>query len=69
MTAASETETVADDTTHAQWGRLRIKGYATMMNGKKVWIISIFEECPGRSNCDEVVEHQENKSSGSDREK
>jgi hypothetical protein len=67
--AARETETVADDMNDAQWGRLRVKRYATMMNGKRVWIIGIFEGGECRSNYDEVVEHQEKKPPGNDREK
>ncbi len=69
MKATRETESVADDTNDAQWGRVRVKGYATMMNGTHCWIICIFEEGHSRSNYDEVLEHQETKPSGSDREK
>jgi hypothetical protein len=64
-----EPERVADDTNDEQWGRLRVEVYTMMMNGKKIWLLGIFEGCPCCSNNDEVVEHQEKKPSGSDREK
>ena len=67
--AAKETEKVADDTNDAHGKPLRRKGYAAMMDGKRMVIVCIFQECDCRRNYEEVVEHQEKKPSGTDREK